>query len=273
MTWNVRYFSHASRGAWASARQLERVADALAALDPRPDAVALQELEDGSVRAGPVPQLAALLHALERRGFRCRGRYFPAHRYGSLYTTGLAWLLPADGPPVEWSSGEITHVRLPAFSKLKQRRIVAGARFTPPGWDRPLDLFNTHLSLPAFFEPGSMRVVERMGAGSNQLAEVGSLLRFVGAPDRPAVVVGDLNSEPGSPVHARFASAGWARVEPDAPSAAFFHLRLRLDHAFVSPGIVATDVVRGSVDEGPFAGLSDHAPVLATLRAAAAAPA
>ncbi|MEQ1570888.1 MAG: endonuclease/exonuclease/phosphatase family protein [Myxococcota bacterium] len=271
VSWNVRYFSQGARGLWATLDQVERVAGALAALDPVPDVLALQELENGSLRGGARPQLELFLEAFERAlaarghpgGFV--GTYFPAHRYTlgdtSLYTTGLAVVCAPALAPEPLGVTEITHVRLPAFAPLKQRRIAARVRLRPPGWARPVVLCNTHLSLPAFLEVGPHRVPRRMGCGSNQLAEIERVLAAVDLAE-PTVIAGDFNSAPGSPVHARVLARGWATADPGGPTARFLHHQMHLDHLFASPSVRLADVRTGP---RALADLSDHAPVFATL--------
>jgi endonuclease/exonuclease/phosphatase family metal-dependent hydrolase len=116
-----------------------------------------------------------------------------------------------------------------------------------------------------------------MGDGSNQLAEVGNLLEWLApAAERPVVVVGDFNSRPGSPAYARLVDAGLVdayATHADEPgpvaTAEFLHLRMHIDHLFSTPAVRWTDVRAHSVDHGPFRGLSDHAPKLGRVRAAA----
>lgn len=275
MSWNVRYLSHGTGGAFATERQFVRVAEAIGALQPMPDVLALQEIENGSLRGGARPQLERLVGALHRVSARVyQPLYLPAHRYvfagASVYTTGLGWLVAPSLPIGPVTRDDITHVRLPAFARLKQRRIATGVRVWLDG--QPLDLFNTHLSLPAFLEAGLHQVPSRMGWGTNQLAEVDALLRVVGAPDRPVVVVGDFNAEPNSPVLARVRGAGWSVCAPAGPSAAFLGWRFFIDHVLHAPSVNVLPVDTGTVDEGPFAGLSDHAPRVVDLTIGADGP-
>lgn len=302
MTWNVRYFGHGLRGLRATRGGMRASARALAGLAALPDLVALQEVETSSLRAGLHPdgqlarflgELHGALDAVGRRGVRYRGLYYPAHRYGgargpALYTTGLAILV---GPRLEivdhnaHDPDEITHVRVPWTRGLKQRRIVAHARVRLR--DAPataLDLFNTHLSLPAFFEVGPHRVHAAMGQGSNQVAEVQAVLDALGRrADGPAVLVGDLNTAPGSPAYDAVLSHGLVDVFAarsglsDAERAAvatagFARARMHIDHIFGDPSLPWIDAHAHRVDGGPFARLSDHAPKLATVDLAGARP-
>jgi endonuclease/exonuclease/phosphatase family metal-dependent hydrolase len=274
MTWNVRYFSHGTGGLRATDQHMRRMAWALAALDPLPDVFAFQEVENGSLRGGARPQTDAFLELFEealrahRRDRRFQGLYFPAHRYQlgerSLYTTGLA-VVTCDRIGLGAAANtDITHVRIRAMAGLKQRRIAARVELRPPGWDRPLHLVNTHLSLPAFLQVGPHRVPEKMGHGVNQLAEIENLLAALD-PDEATVVVGDFNSAPGSPAYERMRAAGWidGSSSHDAPTAAFLHHRMHIDHVFGSPRVKFREV--RVAHQGPLAGLSDHAPKIGVV--------
>ncbi|MEQ1503383.1 MAG: endonuclease/exonuclease/phosphatase family protein [Myxococcota bacterium] len=274
MTWNVRYFGHGTHGLRASDAWIRRLAWVVAGLPTVPDVIALQEVEHGSLRGGAAPQLGRFvdhLHAAlaaNRSSARFDARYFPAHRYGRLYTTGLA-VLVSDRHPIDAADArEITHVRWAPAARWKQRRIAARVTLRPHGASRPLHLVNTHLSLPAFFEVGPHRLPDRMGHGSNQLAEAEALLGQLPDGDTDVIVVGDFNSAPGSPVYDRLTAR---LVDPyrgaDAETAAFLHRRMHLDHLFSSPSVRWDGVEAYSVDAGPFRGLSDHAPKIGRLAA------
>jgi endonuclease/exonuclease/phosphatase family metal-dependent hydrolase len=284
MTWNVRYFGHGARGLRASPRWMRRMAWVLAGQPEIPDVIALQEVEDGSLRAGPEPQLARFLELFHealshhRRPEHYAGLYFPAHRYElrstSFYTTGLALLVSSELSIEAHNAGQpddITHVRLSSLGKLKQRRIVGHARLrTRAG--TTLNVYNTHLSLPAFFEVGPI-LPRHMGSGSNQLAEAKNLLEVLDRTDPgPAVLVGDFNSAPGSPVYDSLLRGGLVDVHHatsglelealrEHSSAGFLHYRMHLDHVFTrGKAVRPLSLDAHSIDAGPFRGLSDHAP-------------
>ncbi len=294
MTWNVRYFSHGLKGLRSTPGWMKRLARAICDRDDPPDIIALQEVETRSLRGGlhASPQLdrfALLLH----EGFAERGHkrhyqtlYYPAHRYSlpglpDLYTTGLATLV-RDELHIEAHNAEephdITHVRLPAFKRWKQRRIAAHVRVGLPCAHASIDLFNTHLSLPAFFEVGPHRVPSHMGHGSNQVAEMSRLLEAIaecrGAG--PAVVVGDFNSWPCSPAWTTLTEAGFvdafadhhhhdAEILDNLGTAAFGPRKMHIDHIFSTPDLSWQNFEDHAVDRGPFAGLSDHAPKVGIL--------
>lgn len=111
VSYNVRYFGHGLKGLASTAASKQKIADALAALQPLPELIALQEVETQSLRAGLAhkrahpaeTQLEAFLRHLtqdfQKRGLVMpyRAWYFPAHVYQlgpiKLYTTGLAILV------------------------------------------------------------------------------------------------------------------------------------------------------------------------------------
>lgn len=291
MTWNVRYFGHGLGGLRATDTWMRRMAEALASLEELPDVLALQEVEARSWRGGlhPDPQLERFLRflheALEAAGRerRYRGHYFPAHRYQvggveAIYTTGLA-VLVADHVTVQEAHRvqDITHVRLSRFERLKQRRIAVHVRLGVPGAESSLDLFNTHLSLPAFLEVGPHRIPDRMGHGSNQVAEVERLLGFVRRhAGEKAVVVGDFNTLPASPAYEVVQGAGLIDAFAQTRrmcmdellgwgTARFLHKRMHIDHVFSTPAVRWLEFADHHIDAGPLVGLSDHAPKLGWL--------
>jgi endonuclease/exonuclease/phosphatase family metal-dependent hydrolase len=274
MTWNVRYFGHGTYGMVATHAWMDSIAAALAALQPRPALIALQEVETTSLRAGggSTPQLERFLRLLEHHGAPYQARYFPAHRYGPLYSTGLAILAAPELCIETTTMCEVTHHRVPLLAPLKQARLVAHARVrTPCG--TTIDLFNTHLSLPAFFEVGPHRVPDQMGSGSNQVHEIHRALEFMGRKARAThtLVMGDLNSRPASPVHNALQAAGlvdaFAQHRPGPwATARFAHKRMHIDHVFCSPHTRFSGFEDHHIDgEGPLIGLSDHAPKVGHL--------
>ncbi|HYG69516.1 MAG TPA: endonuclease/exonuclease/phosphatase family protein, partial [Anaeromyxobacteraceae bacterium] len=301
LSYNVRYFGHALRGLASTRASMRGIARVLAALDPTPDVVCLQEIETRSLRAGfargrngpDATQLELFMVELET-AFAAAGRpmvlegfYFPAHVnwVGNVpvYTTGLAVLVRMDRLLVAAHNGEaphrITYHRVERWKDRKQTRICAHLRVLL-GNGQPLHVFNTHLSLPSPFVREFWQRRERMGWGPNQLHEACALAGFVRkfAGDEPFVVCGDFNSPPASPVY-RFLvdEAGFAGAQeccgqidcerPRAfPTAGFMRLRMHLDHVFAGNGITWMDVdgTRPFGDgASPFSGLSDHVPLFA----------
>jgi endonuclease/exonuclease/phosphatase family metal-dependent hydrolase len=283
---------------------MTRIAGAIAALDPLPDIVCLQEVETTSLRStvahrGSLPeetQLARLMIVLEqalaaagkREGYDAY--YFPAHAYRlgpktQIYTTGLAILTHRDFDVHHHNShlpADITHRRIHAVRRLKQTRICAHIRFK----DRhghAVDVFNTHLSLPTTFSRNFWTRPERMGYGPNQMEEAKNLIRFVEAERRSDrfFIAGDFNSLPGSPVYDflvdeqgyRDPFAQVCRMSPAElrkwPTAGFMRLRMHLDHIFTGPALkwLDFDETHAFGDRtATFHGLSDHMPLIGRCR-------
>jgi endonuclease/exonuclease/phosphatase family metal-dependent hydrolase len=308
VSYNVRYFGHALKGLASTRGPEHRIARALAALDPAPDVVCLQEIETISLRS-------RLAHGRRRRGetqlesfmeclesafadlglpYHYDGYYFRAHanriRRLAITTHGLAILVNSRRLRVESHNVEsphhITHHHVERFRDRKQARICAHMHVADAS-GRRLHVFNTHISLPTPFAKGFWTHPARMGWGVNQLHEARTLAGFVQrhARGEPFVVCGDFNSAPGSPVfrylteQAGFSSAQQVLglIEPgDArawPTAGFMRMRMHLDHVFYGNGVRFLDL-DGSCrfgDRGsPFAGLSDHVPLIGRLRCDAA---
>jgi endonuclease/exonuclease/phosphatase family metal-dependent hydrolase len=301
VSYNVRYFAHALKGLTSTVRSMRGIAREVARLEPLADVVCLQEVETDSLRSSLAvkkahpqeTQLERLMGVLQQefhaQGLVCpyEAIYFPAHAYrftqkSALYTTGLAMLVRA-GLDVEHHNAhaphEITHRFVEGAGRAKQTRICAHLRL---GGEHGLHVFNTHLSLPTPFSRGFWTEEERMGHGPNQLAEAQTLLKFVQRESRGEkfVIVGDFNSNPGSPVYRHLLGQNLRDVQAhteqmsladlrDWPTAGFLNLRMHLDHMFVSPDVEAVDVVdshRFGDRLGRFHGLSDHVPLVARLR-------
>ncbi len=307
VTYNVRYFGHATRGLASTKRAMQRIAEALASLDPLPDLVCLQEVETRSLRsnafhpagADEETQLDRFMQMLSvalgpSRADTYEAYYFPAHVYGvgkraNVYTTGLAVLARRDlvvdhhnatGP------ADITHRRSHALRNLKQTRICAHVRFRRKGHaSEALDVFNTHLSLPSSMAREFWTSSERLGFGKNQLEEAKNLARFIEKERKSDrfVVVGDFNAHPGSPVYAWLTSQ-LGCIDPFArlhnmsegelrhwPTAGFMRLRMHIDHVLAGKGLTFLDFddTHPFGDRtSPFHGLSDHAPLIGRFRIA-----
>jgi len=307
VTYNVRYFGHATRGLASTKRAMHRIACAIAALDPLPDIVCLQEVETRSLRSNALhpagadeeTQLDRFMQMLSAALTPSRSRdayeahYFPAHVYGvgkraNVYTTGLAILALRDlvvdhhnatGPE------DITHRRSHALRRLKQTRICAHVRFRRKGHaGHAIDVFNTHLSLPSSMAREFWTSSARLGFGKNQLEEAKNVGRFIEKERKSDrfVVVGDFNAHPGSPVYSLFTSE-LGYVDPFArlhrmseaelrhwPTAGFMRLRMHIDHVLSGKGLdwVDFDDTHPFGDRtSPFHGLSDHAPIIGRFRA------
>jgi len=308
LSYNVRYFGHATRGLASTKKAMKRIADAVAALKPLPAIVCLQEVETRSLRSTVAHRTAAEDTQLEQflgmlssslaeagKPDMFEAHYFPAHAYRlsaktKVYTTGLAILAHSDFT-VDHHNAEtphdITHRRQNAARGMKQTRICAHVRFRHRTQRTfgPIDVFNTHLSLPSTLSSAFWTKPRRMGWGPNQLEEAKNLASFVEkerASDR-FVVVGDFNALPGSPVYEHLvAGPAWIdafaqryklNVEELAswPTAGFMRMRMHLDHVFAGKGIrwLDFDETHPFGDRtAAFHGLSDHMPMVARCRVA-----
>jgi endonuclease/exonuclease/phosphatase family metal-dependent hydrolase len=168
----------------------------------------------------------------------------------------------------------ITHRWVP-WSWRRRILQVATVRLDPEGGPgTAITLVNVHLSSG---DATAIRAVEA-GAVARRIAERG----------RPAVVAGDLNDRPGAHVHTRLHDAGlrdvwstlrgddsgptnwrgWVAATPRPPSQ-------RLDYVLVTRGLdaVAVSVPRhGDPAFAPFASISDHLPITATVAATGTRP-
>jgi len=272
VSYNVRYFGHALKGLASTRGPEHRIARALAAMKPPADVVCLQEIETISLRSRLArgrssrgeTQLGSFMAALEKAfadlelPFPYDGFYFRAHanaiRRLNITTHGLAILVNTRRLRVESHNVEsphhITHHHVERFRDRKQARICAHIHVADPS-GRRLHVFNTHISLPTPFARGFWTHPARMGWGVNQLHEARTLAAFVErhAGGEPFVVCGDFNS-------------AW-------PTAGFMRMRMHLDHLFFGNGVRFLDL-DGSAPFGdrksPFAGLSDHVPLVGRLR-------
>ncbi len=302
VSYNVRYFGHGTRGIASTPRAMDRIASALAGLEPLADIVCLQEVETASLRSNVAhprenaadTQLSRFSEKLELallaagKSEMYTAHYFPAHKYKltpttHVYTTGLA-VLARRGLTIDHTNADvpmdITHRRPTAVKGLKQTRICAHVRFRERS-GQTVDVFNTHLSLPNAFSADFWKRSDKMGYGKNQLVEAENVANFVDkerVSDR-FVLMGDFNALPGSPVYSYFAETrgyrdafaavkGWDEEQLRAwPTAGFMRLRMHLDHMFSGAGLEWHDFG----DTHPFAerggrfhGLSDHVPLVGT---------
>jgi endonuclease/exonuclease/phosphatase family metal-dependent hydrolase len=304
LSYNVRYFGHATRGLASTRRAMRRIAHAIAALEPLPAIVCLQEVETRSLRStvahhGEETQLERFMQMLsaalaeDHKPDAYDAYYFPAHAYRlsgrtHVYTTGLAILAHCDFA-VDHHNAEmphdITHRRTHLIRRFKQTRICAHARFRHRGQRAfgPIDVFNTHLSLPTALSPAFWTQPRRLGWGPNQLAEADNLVRFVERERKSDrfLVVGDFNALPGSPVYRRLVDKqGWIdafgqryRLTPEElaswPTAGFMRMRMHLDHVFAGRSLrwLDFDETHPFGDRSAaFHGLSDHMPMVGRCR-------
>jgi endonuclease/exonuclease/phosphatase family metal-dependent hydrolase len=306
VSYNVRYFGHSTRGLASTGHAMRRIARATAALDPPPAIVCLQEVETRSLRStvahrGEETQLERFMQMLSAalreadKPDAYDAYYFPAHAYRlsartPVYTTGLAILAHCDFA-VDHHNAEmphdITHRRTHVVRRFKQTRICAHARFRhrTQRTQGPIDVFNTHLSLPSALSSAFWTEPRRLGWGRNQLEEAGNLVRFVEKERKSDrfVVVGDFNALPGSPVYRSLVEQpGWIDAFAHRyrltlselekwPTAGFMRMRMHLDHVFAGRGLrwLDFDETRVFGDRTAlFHGLSDHMPMVGRCRVA-----
>ena len=303
VSYNVRYFGHALKGLASTLGPKRRVAAALAALEPLPDIICLQEVETQSFRSSVAhrqrthpdeTQLEAFMGRMEetfahlRRPMPYEAFYFRAHHYKlgdfSLYTTGLAILVNTQRLLVDTHNVDaphrITHHHVRMLRERKQSRICAHMRLVSREDGTPLHIFNTHLSLPTPFSRAFWATRDKMGNGINQLHEARALAQVVRhkSAGEPFLVCGDFNSPPASPVfHYLCDEAGFScaqakvgQIDPKTtrgfPTAGFMHMRMHLDHIFASDGIRwldADETYPFGDTRSRFHGLSDHMPLIA----------
>ncbi len=300
VSYNVRYFGHGLKGLASTAKSKRGIAQALAALDPLPDVVALQEVETKSLRAHALhakahpreTQLEAFLRHLDAElaakgsAVRYRAHYYPAHAYRlgplTLYTTGLAFLVNGHSVDVLKDNVDAPHdVTARPESRLKvikQTRIAAHLHVeTAAG--KKLHLFNTHLSLPSPWAKEFWRETQKMGHGQNQLTEAKRVLDYAQhvSQQEPYLIFGDFNSAPATPVYRLLTEAGRLHgaqevlrlIDPKVPdsfaTAGFLKLRMHLDHVFGSKQVAFVDMQDTHTfgeATGRFHGLSDHVPLV-----------
>jgi endonuclease/exonuclease/phosphatase family metal-dependent hydrolase len=236
MTYNV----HGCRG---RDRQYapQRIADVIASAEP--DIVALQELDVFRARSGGVDQAELIAAALGMRT-----HFFPAlqvmeERYGDAILTACP-------------SRQIKAGALPGLPKLRQLepRGALWAAVTVSGQE--IQIINTHLGLLSRERQHQIDVL--LGP------------EWLGHPDcrDPVMLVGDFNAPPHSRTHRRLRAArlqdaqrlytgGWRGTFPSRLPA------LRIDYAFVSPGIA---VQRVDTIRTPLARVaSDHLPLVVDI--------
>jgi endonuclease/exonuclease/phosphatase family metal-dependent hydrolase len=301
VSYNVRYFAHAAGGLGSCRASRRKIAAALAALEPAPAVICLQEVETRSIRSllGRPPkrpgetQLEAFMDSFAEatreagRHFRYDAFYFRAHAYRAfgavLYTTGLAILVDRERLRVEGHNAaapaEITHQPVALLRDAKQSRICAHMALRTPRGTR-LHVFNTHLSLPTPFARDFWMEKDRMGFGPNQVKEAQAVGAFVveRSGGEPYVLCGDFNAPPGSPVYRSLvegtgcagAQAALGQIGSALfPTAGFLRFRMHLDHLFSGGGLRWVDL-EGThpFGKGPFRGLSDHVPLVGRFEVA-----
>lgn len=215
MTYNV----HAGVG-MDNRRDLARIAKVIA--QARPDIVCLQELDVHRVRSGKVDQAHDIAQRLAMTFHFNAAMTVAEERYGDAILTHLPMRLV--------KSGDLP--TLPRVRGLETRGAV-WVEIDAPGGSK-LQVVNTHLGLV----PAEQRVQARALLGEDWLSADGFR--------DPAILIGDFNATPRYAIYRAFAGAladcqhawtargGPKRTKPTFPSRMPM---LRIDHAFVSPGV------------------------------------
>ncbi len=213
-----------------------RIAEVIAAAEP--DIIGLQELDVGRSRTGGVDQ-AHIIASLLQMEFHFQAAMSVAEeRYGDAILTAL--------PARTVKGGGLPSIGEPRGAIWVEVNLGSHC----------LQVFNTHLGL----------------RGRERMTQINTLLgaAWLGHPrgrGNPQVLIGDFNAIPSSATYKAAArrltdvqSALPRRSGPTFPSR---YPLLRIDHIFVSPGIIP---VKTEVISTPLARrASDHLPVLATV--------
>ncbi len=227
------------RGGWAARRG--RIARLIQ--ETRPDVIGLQEVRRDPRYAFGVDQAAQLARLTGLRHV-----YAPAMRYWRWppIEEGLALLSPhpitrATTIPLRWD-------RADRFDP--NQRIALRAAITVPG-GAPLDCWVTHLN-------------QRPPLRDASAALVCDALRPMHSP----LLMGDFNTEPGSPTIRAFSDGGsrdmWPLAHPDDPGFTYpaESPTGRIDYLFAGPGWTVAHIERIGVGSRS---LSDHCGLLASL--------
>jgi endonuclease/exonuclease/phosphatase family metal-dependent hydrolase len=234
VVWNIRH------GKGMDGRvDLERISRVLR--PHQPNLIALQEVDEGTRRAGRVDQAARLALGLGLESAFSPFMDYDGGRYG-LATLHRARVL------------EVRSIALPPGPEEPRTALLlvldqAGIRFV---------VVNAHLD---WLEDDDARLL--------QAAAIAQALES--HQDLPCLLLGDFNDDPDSPALAIFAGAGFVRLGPDAPTFPAPNPRDTIDHVLQRPSptsaftATAVEVLQDSE-------ASDHRPILARLRLVPASP-
>ncbi len=213
---------------------LERIAEVIRSAEP--DVVALQEVDRGVARTGGLDEPTILARLTGMTALFERNIPYQGGEYGNAVLSRL----PVRGH---------RNVFLPALTEGEQRGVLV-VDLTAPDGRAPLRVLATHLD---FHPPDD----ERMAS-----AELINKLVTEEAPDRPTILMGDLNSLPDSRVLAAF-DTNWVRANPEpVPTFPAARPTRQIDYVLVRP-VEGWRNVEVRVLDAPVA--SDHRPILAVL--------
>jgi endonuclease/exonuclease/phosphatase family metal-dependent hydrolase len=173
--------------------------------------------------------------------------------------------------PVPARTHAITHRRMPWSWRRRIVQVGTVRLDAEAGPGMNVTLVNVHLS------SGNDAAIRAL--------EAEAIVRRIAERGRQAVVAGDLNDRPGADLHVRFRAAGlrdvWSALQGDDPGPTNWRGWVpgtpkpptqRLDYVLVTQGLdpVAVSLPHhGDPDFAPFATISDHLPLSATVAAAA----
>lgn len=204
---------------------LERIARTIEA--EQPDVVVLQEVSRGWLVSSGVDEILWLSQRL-----------------------GMPYVFGPNSDDGLWGNAILTRapvrdVGLRQYTTTQNlKRSAIEVRLATEAGD--LWVFGTHLDDPA-------------GAEEVRLSQVNELIDFWGGRE-PALIFGDLNSEPDDEVLARLAAAGFSDLGASLdPSAYTSDDRRRIDYILGTPGVEVREI------HVPDSRASDHRPVVATI--------
>jgi endonuclease/exonuclease/phosphatase family metal-dependent hydrolase len=210
---------------------LERLARVIR--EANPDLVALQEVDEGTVRAGGVLQVQELgkMTGMEARF----GEAMPFD--GGSYGEGILTRFPL--------VSAVNHA-LPV-SEGHEPRAALVVHVRPPGTDRGFLFIGTHL--------------DHTQETSERVAQARRIRDRLAAHDAlPSILAGDLNAEPGRTPMAVLEQE-WTRI-PTGPSYPSVDPEFEIDHVLVRPANRWRVIETRVIDEPD---VSDHLPVLVVL--------
>lgn len=228
----LSYNIHHGRGA-DDRVDLERIAEVIRALEP--DIVALQEVDRGVERSGRLDEPAELARLTGMTSLFERNIPYQGGDYGNALLTRLPVIAHRNVP-------------LPSFTDNEQRGVLVVDLMAPDGRTN-LRVFATHLD---YHRPDEERL-----ASARTIHEI-----VTEAPERPSILLGDLNALPDSRVLEAFEST-WTRANADPlPTFPASEPSRQIDYILQRPA-ERWRVVEVFVPDAPDA--SDHRPIFATL--------
>lgn len=196
--------------------------------------VALQEVDVGTGRAGGVDQAAELGRLTGMQSVFGEAMPYDGGSYGEAVLS--AWPVVA------------TDVVALAASSGHEPRAAVVVTVQPPWGGLPVRICGTHL--------------DHTDDDTDRVAQAEALVAALSSTGTETLLVGDLNSEPGSRPLSVFEGAGWRPSDPTlTPTYPSSAPTLKIDWVLLAPEATSRVSAVEILDE-PLA--SDHAPVLAT---------